>query len=101
MSPSLWIAATLIALLACLAHSGCRKVFLLAFSRLGVEPSNGVVIEDALVGVMAARRAGAACLAVTNTQPAQALLNAGAHRVVDSLEQMRVADLEVLVQRLR
>ena len=56
------------------------QVFLVAFERLGVEPHNGVVIEDAPAGVQAATAAGAACLAVTNTQSAETLRSAGAHR---------------------
>lgn len=73
------------------------QVFLIAFERLGVEPQNGVVIEDAPTGVQAARRAGAACLAVTTTQTAQTLLGAGADQVVSSLAEVTAPDLERLV----
>ncbi len=73
------------------------QVFLLAFQRLGIEPQNGVVIEDAPAGVQAARRAGAACLAVTSTQTTTALLEAGADQVVKSLGEITAADLERLV----
>ncbi len=58
------------------------QVFLLAFDRLGVEPSEGVVIEDAPSGIQAGKRAGAATLGVTNTQTRQTLLDAGADLVV-------------------
>jgi len=74
------------------------EVFLLAFQMLGVDPANGVVIEDAIVGVTAAKKAGAACIAVTNTEFAQPLLDAGADLVTSTLEGMRVGDLERLVQ---
>ena len=74
------------------------EVFLLAFQMLGVDPANGVVIEDAIVGVTAAKKAGAACIAVTNTELAQPLLDAGADLVTSTLEGMRVGDLERLVQ---
>ena len=74
------------------------EVFLIAFRRLGVEPRNGVVIEDAPAGVQAGKRAGAAVLAVTTTHDAETLREAGADRVADSLEEITVADLEALVQ---
>lgn len=77
------------------------QVFLRAFQRLEVAPAEGVVVEDALVGVIAAKRAGAACLAVSNTQPAQALLEVGADRVVSTLEDVTVKDLERLIGDLQ
>src|SRR5207253_5366756 len=49
------------------------QVFLLAFDRLGVNPSNGIVIEDAPSGIQAGKRAGAATLGVTTTQTRQTL----------------------------
>jgi beta-phosphoglucomutase len=73
------------------------QVFLLAFERLGANPSQGVVIEDAPSGIQAGRRAGAATLGVTNTQTRQTLLDAGADLVVDSLADVDVSDLEALV----
>ena len=76
------------------------EVFLLAFNRLGVEPAQGVVIEDAPAGVQAGVRAGASCVGVTNTQTQEALQEAGAHLVVNSLAGISVDDLERLVERL-
>lgn len=58
-------------------------VFLLAAEVLGAAPQRCVVVEDAVSGVEAARRAGMKCLAVTNTNPAEAL--AGADVIVNSL----------------
>jgi beta-phosphoglucomutase len=75
------------------------QVFLVAFERLGVEPRNGVVIEDAPAGVQAALAAGAVCLAVTNTQPADRLADAGADLIVESLVGMTVEQLERLIER--
>lgn len=69
--------------------------FLLAAQRLGVEPKNCVVIEDAVAGVTAAKRAGMHCLAVTNTHPKTSL--AEADMVVDTLEAVSVNDLERLL----
>jgi HAD superfamily hydrolase (TIGR01509 family) len=74
-------------------------VFLIAFERLGVDPHDGVVIEDAPAGVQAAKRAGAVCLAVTNTQSRQTLESAGADLIVDSLEEVSVQTLDKLVSR--
>ena len=70
------------------------RVFLLAAQRLGVEPANCLVIEDAVAGVTAARRAGMACLAVTNTHSRQKL--AEANLVVDSLEKVTIEDIKGL-----
>lgn len=74
------------------------RVFVLSFERLGVEPSSGVVIEDAPAGVEAAKRAGAACLAVTNTQAKETLEEAGADLIVDSLVEVDAERLDRLVR---
>lgn len=65
--------------------------FLLAAKRLGVEPGNCLVIEDAIAGISAAKRAGMKCLAVTNTHPEASLMEADL--VVDTLEKINMADL--------
>ena len=49
------------------------SIFLLAAERLGVAPADCVVIEDALVGIEAARRAGMPVFAVATTEPLAAL----------------------------
>ena len=69
--------------------------FLLAAQRLGVEPKNCVVIEDAVAGVTAAKRAGMRCLAITNTHPKRNLMEADL--VVDTLRAVGVSDLEKLL----
>ena len=51
-------------------------VFLLAASLLRVEPGACLVIEDAVAGVEAAKRAGMRCLAVLTTNPPQKLARA-------------------------
>jgi HAD superfamily hydrolase (TIGR01509 family) len=61
---------------------------LIAASRLQVEPSACLVIEDAPEGVEAARAAGMRALAVTTTRPAQRFPHAEA--VVSSLEEPAV-----------
>lgn len=69
--------------------------FLLSAQRLGANPKNCVVIEDAVAGVTAAKRAGMRCLAVTNTHPKRNLMEADL--VVDTLETVVVSDLERLL----
>ena len=62
------------------------EIFLKAAKRLGIEPARCVVIEDAPGGVEAAKRAGARCIAVTNSVEANEL--AAADVVCDSLTQI-------------
>ena len=69
--------------------------FLLAAQKLGVEPKNCVVIEDAIAGVTASKRAGMHCIAVTNTHPRENLMEADL--VVDTLEAVSLNDLEGLL----
>ena len=69
--------------------------FLLAAQRLGVEPRNCVVIEDAVAGVTAAKRAGMHCLAITNTHPRRSLKEADL--IVDTLEGVSINDIEGLL----
>jgi HAD superfamily hydrolase (TIGR01509 family) len=53
-----------------------------------------LVIEDSIAGLVAARRAGMRCLAVTNTYPRERL--AEADQVISSLENCRLDDLSTL-----
>jgi beta-phosphoglucomutase len=66
------------------------QVFLVAAQRLGVEPGRCVVFEDAVAGVQAARAGGMKCVAVrfVGHHAAEALQQAGADRVVRTLEEM-------------
>lgn len=70
------------------------EIFLLAAEKLGVNPANCVVIEDAIAGVTAAKRAGMKCVAVTNSHPGDKLKNADL--VVDSLEKVDITVLKGL-----
>jgi HAD superfamily hydrolase (TIGR01509 family) len=72
-------------------------VFLEAARRIAVRPERCVVIEDAIAGVEAARRAGMACLAVTTTNTRAAL--AGADLVVDSLADLSEDAFDALIGR--
>jgi len=51
-------------------------VFLKAADCLGIVPLNCLVIEDAVVGVQAAKAAGMKCIAVTTNNPAEKLADA-------------------------
>jgi beta-phosphoglucomutase family hydrolase len=72
------------------------QVFLLAAQRLGAEPQNSIVIEDAVAGVKAAKSAGMYCVAVANSHPKEKL--AEADLIVDTLEMVTVKDLEKLLK---
>jgi HAD superfamily hydrolase (TIGR01509 family) len=69
-------------------------VFLLAGNRLGVPPHNCIVIEDSIPGIEAARRAGMRCIAVTTTNPPEALTQADI--VVETMDQLTVKQIEFL-----
>ena len=70
--------------------------FRLAAKKLGVAPENCIVVEDAVAGVTAAKRAGMCCLAVTNTHPKTSLMEADL--IVDTLEAVTVSDLKQLLE---
>ena len=67
------------------------EVFLTAAQRIGVEPGDGVVFEDALVGISAAKAAGMRVVAVATTEPKEKL--AHADWIVDRLDELSVAQL--------
>jgi beta-phosphoglucomutase family hydrolase len=67
------------------------EVFLTAAQRIGVEPSNAVVFEDALVGIAAAKAAGMRVVAVATTEPKEKLSHAD--WVVDQLDELSVEQL--------
>ncbi len=71
--------------------------FLLAAARLGVRPQDCVVIEDAMAGVTAAKRASMFCIAVTTTNVSAQL--AEADLIVDTLEKVSASDLANLLNR--
>jgi HAD superfamily hydrolase (TIGR01509 family) len=71
------------------------QIFLIAIDRLGIEAARCVVFEDAPSGVQAAKSAGAKCIAVTNTVPAEEL--AGADLICDSLEKVNLEMIRSLV----
>lgn len=81
--------------------------YLKAFERLrgrrpeasDLETSECLVIEDAPNGIKAAHAAGMACVAVTNSCKREALEQAGADLIFESLEDVSLEDLKSVVQR--
>ncbi|HEY7326323.1 MAG TPA: HAD family phosphatase [Gemmataceae bacterium] len=71
------------------------QVFLLAADRLGVSPPRCVVFEDAVAGVEAARAGGMKCVAVrcVGHHSEEKLRQAGADRVVETLERISAAEI--------
>jgi len=69
-------------------------VFLLAANTLGVPPEFCLVIEDSIVGVQAAHSAAMRCIAVTTTNPPEALTKADL--VVHTLDQLSAGQVEAL-----
>lgn len=75
------------------------EVFLLAARSLGIAPENCLVIEDGLLGIEAARRAGMASVAVIGPdQRGEDFLARGAARVYSSLQELDVAAVLDLIQ---
>lgn len=52
------------------------EIYLKAASQLGLNPKNCLVVEDAINGIQAGLAAGAKCLALTTSYPAEQLQNA-------------------------
>ena len=73
------------------------QTFLLTAEKLEVAAENSIVIEDAISGVAASKRAGMRCIAVTNTTPREDLREADL--VIDTLEEITVNDLNRLLDQ--
>jgi beta-phosphoglucomutase len=75
------------------------EVFLTAAGRLAIAPGRCVVIEDAPAGVQAARAGGMKCIAVryVGHHAEQALIDAGADLVVESLQEVSVPMVSRLI----
>ncbi len=71
------------------------ELFLLAAERIGVARRDCVVIEDAPNGVLAAKAAGANCIAVTNSTTETNLSQADL--VCDSLEQINLDIIQKMI----
>lgn len=71
-------------------------VFLRAAEQLGVLPQDCLVMEDAVVGVKAAKAAGMRCVAVTSTNPAEKL--GEADLIVERFSQLTAASLHTMLE---
>lgn len=69
-------------------------IYLLAAAKLGTDPDECLVVEDAVSGVTAAKAAGAKCLALTTSFPPEKLMHADL--ITDSLEHVDFTDLSLL-----
>jgi len=65
------------------------EVYLLAAARLALPPSNCIVVEDALTGVLSAKRAGCCVSALTRTFAAHELMEAGANFTFEDFESLK------------
>ncbi len=75
------------------------QTFLLAAEKLGVAAENSIVIEDAISGVTASKRAGMRCIAVTNTTSREELREADL--IIDTLEEITIDDLNRLLDQYK
>ena len=72
------------------------EIFLTAAERLGLQPEECIVFEDALSGIEAAKAAGMKVVTLTTTLPRQRLEAAGADLVIDSFSEVNYATLSEL-----
>ena len=64
------------------------EIYLTVTSRLALQPSQCLVVEDALTGVLSAKRAGCYVSALTRTFAAQELLGAGADFIFEDFQSL-------------
>jgi len=73
------------------------SIFRIAASRLGVAPSDTLVFEDAIAGVLGARGAGMRCIGVAQGSRCQLLKNAGAENVIPDFRGLTLSSVEALL----
>jgi len=73
------------------------EVFLHAAKNLNIKPENCVVIEDAPVGIEAAKRAGMMSIALTTTHNKQQLF--GAQIIIKDLTEISIEDIKSLFDK--
>lgn len=72
------------------------EIFLTAAHRLGLEPSECLVFEDAISGVRAAKAAGMKVIALTTTHTREQLLREGAEIVAEDFTTISMEDIHSL-----
>jgi beta-phosphoglucomutase len=65
------------------------EIYMLTASRLALQPSQCLVVEDALTGVLSAKRAGCCVSALTRTFPAHELIGAGADFTFEDFQSLK------------
>lgn len=65
--------------------------YLLGALRLGINPAQGIVLEDAQAGIQAGRAAGMRVIGIAGTHPPESLLAHGATVVVGGVAELSVA----------
>jgi beta-phosphoglucomutase len=75
------------------------QIYLLAASKVGVKPENSIVIEDAVMGVMGAKRGGMKAIAVTTSHNRAEFEEAHPDLVVDTLKEVNIAVVEKLLSK--
>lgn len=73
------------------------EIFLTAAKRLGLQPEECIVFEDAVSGVEAAKAAGMKVVTLTTTLPRERLEEAGADLVIDSFGEVDYNRLQSLL----
>ncbi|MBI2575073.1 HAD family phosphatase [Candidatus Woesearchaeota archaeon] len=74
------------------------EAYLAAASRLGLKPSECAVLEDATIGIEAAKRAGCKCIAIRNPNtPAQDLSKADI--ILDSLQEINIQTMNSIIKK--
>jgi beta-phosphoglucomutase-like phosphatase (HAD superfamily) len=74
------------------------EIYLTAAAKLGLEPSECVVFEDAEAGIESAKRAGIKVVALATTFDREFLRNTEADIIVDDFRDVNVAMLRQLVE---
>lgn len=72
------------------------EVFLTGASRLGCDPSNCAVFEDAYAGIQAAKAGGMKAIALSTTHPAQALIPYEPDLILDNFLSFNAIDFRKL-----
>jgi beta-phosphoglucomutase len=73
------------------------QVFLIAAEKLAVDPAHCIVVEDAVPGIEAAKRAGMKAVALTGTATREQLSQAD--RIVDSLRELGAGPMAALLAK--
>ncbi len=74
------------------------EIYLTAAERVGIDPAQCVVFEDALAGIEAGVRAGMAVVALTTTHTRDELADSGATLIVNDFTELTVDAVRALIE---